>query len=292
MKEMNTIACATTGPLSSVYVIKSHVDPHLAEFYFGLECYFEGVDSESSDLPYEMRGYKSHSVKSIENFSGPNIDLDQKLVRLKNSLVLYWRWSTKRMLMGIGGIDDFLQRKGSVEIIVEIGFGSTTFQNIEKAVLVSSSTISNRLNEGVKTGLIDVTHRPTEYGTQKRYELTNTGSRVFDWIQETDMDSTVRELQRVQRKRDNELENLLYHVANDRSLQETQDVPSETPPEEAEMIPEEAEMIPEEAEMISEESIDDEAKREHMEKKRREKLESDLIRDSNLDNDTDENEDS
>lgn len=180
--------------------------------------------------------------------------------------------------MGTGGIDDFLQRKGSVEIIVEIGLGSTTFQNIEKAVLVSSSTISTRLNEGVKTDLFDVTHRPTEYGTQKRYKLTNTGTRVYHWIQEIDMDSTVRDLQRVQRKRDNELDRLLDLVTRDSSLQKIQNVSTAAPPEEAEMM--------------TEDSIDIESKREYTEQKRREELESDLIGDFDLDDDTEENEDS
>jgi hypothetical protein len=126
--------------------------------------------------------------------------------------------------MSTADINDFLQRKGSVEIIVEIGSGSSTFQNIKKSVLVSSSTISNRLKDGVEIELFDVTHRPTEYGTQKRYELTPIGNRVFEWIQEIDMDSAVRELQRVQRKRDSKLDRLLDFVRRDMSLHDTENI--------------------------------------------------------------------
>lgn len=183
--------------------------------------------------------------------------------------------------MSIGGLDEFLQRKGSVEIIVEIGTGSSTFQNIEKAVLVSSSTISNRLHDGFELDLFDITHRPTEHGTQKRYELASVGKRVFDWIQEIDMDSTVRELQRVQRRRDQDLERLIDHVKRDTSLQHLGSPPAES------FNNVDHDEIP----YSDVTESDPEEKRKHMEKQRREKLESDLHGEMDLDEDEEENED-
>ena len=182
--------------------------------------------------------------------------------------------------MSVADISDFLQRKGSVEIIVEIGFGTSTFQNIKKSVLVSSSTISNRLKDGVEIEVFDVTHRPTEYGTQKRYELTSIGNRVFEWIQEIDMDSTVRELQRVQRKRDSKLDRLLDFVGRDFSLQDTQNLRDDFPLDEG----------VEDSYEVPAEKMEPEQSEEKQRERRRKRLESDLIGDMSLDEDIDENE--
>jgi DNA-binding HxlR family transcriptional regulator len=118
----------------------------------------------------------------------------------------------------ISEIRDFLQKKGAIEVIVEVGLGSSTFQDIEEMVLISSSTVSNRLSRGVEIDLFTLTERPTEYGTQKRYTLTDDGFRILLWIQKIDMDSTVRKLQRVQRQRENDLKRLLDLTSRDKKL--------------------------------------------------------------------------
>lgn len=120
--------------------------------------------------------------------------------------------------MGFDKIDEFLRKKGAVEVIVEIGSGSATYQNINEAVLASSSTVSNRLNEAVQNELIEVTHRPTDYGTQKRYTLTDSGKRIYDWVLDIDLEKKIRELRRVQRDRDNKMDQLLDYVNRDTVL--------------------------------------------------------------------------
>lgn len=117
-----------------------------------------------------------------------------------------------------GLIETFLRRKGALEIIVEIGRGSATFQDIDDAVLVSSSTVSTRLQEGVEDDLIEITHRPTDHGTQKRYTLTRVGTRVLDRVQEIELDTTVRKLQRLQRERETELERLIGRLNRDKLI--------------------------------------------------------------------------
>jgi len=168
--------------------------------------------------------------------------------------------------MGFDEIDEFLRKKGAVEVLVEIGFGSATYQDINDAVLASSSTVSNRLNEAVEIGLIEVTYRPTDYGTQKRYSLTDSGTRIFDWVLDIDLAKKIRELRRAQRDRDNKMDRLLDFVNRDLTLRKEHTNPhSETK---------------QELEQLSEQNYDEvrkEEPRESREQRRHEKLHGDLI---------------
>lgn len=118
-------------------------------------------------------------------------------------------------------LKEYLQKKGTVEVLVEIGTGTATFQDIQEAVLVSKTTASNRLSEGAELGLVDITQLPTDYGTEKRYELTMLGKAVFGEIQELDLEKTIRKLQRVQRKRDAGIDHLTDNVTNNMVVMET-----------------------------------------------------------------------
>lgn len=122
--------------------------------------------------------------------------------------------------MSFEEIDEFLRKKGAVEIIVEIGSGSATYQNINDELLASSSTVSSRLNEAVEYELIAVTHRPTDYGTQKRYTLTDSGERIFHWVLDIDLEKKIRELRRAQRDLNAKMDQLLDYVNRDSVLLE------------------------------------------------------------------------
>jgi len=113
-------------------------------------------------------------------------------------------------------VEAYLRRKGALAVLIEIGDSSATFQAIDGAVLVSSSTVSNRLQDGVEKDLVEITHRPTDHGTQKRYTLTRVGSRVLNRVREIDLEETVRQLQRLQRERETELERLIGQLNRDK----------------------------------------------------------------------------
>jgi len=115
-------------------------------------------------------------------------------------------------------VEAYLRQKGALEVFIEIGVGSATFQDIDEAVLVSSSTVSNRLQEGVENELIEITHRPTDHGTQKRYTLTKVGTRVVNRVREIDLDKTVQKLQRLHRERETELERLIGRLNRDKLI--------------------------------------------------------------------------
>jgi len=115
----------------------------------------------------------------------------------------------------LSDVTGLLDRKGAVEILIEIGSGSATFQQIDDTVLVSSSTISNRLSEATQLDLVKIRHRPTDYGTQKRYELTDQGMTVFGWAEQLDLDYNIKERRRLKRAYDTKRESLKEHVQND-----------------------------------------------------------------------------
>jgi len=160
-------------------------------------------------------------------------------------------------------IFDVLERKGTVQIIVEIGYASKTFDQIEETVLVSSSTVSTRLKQGVDTDLFEITHRTVDHGTQKRYELTHAGKIILNLIQELEVDSTVRKYHRVTRRFEQETDNLISNATRHiqivvDEMPPGEDVTSDLPP---------ADQIPEER---HEPDID-------MEEMRREQLKEDLV---------------
>ena len=138
-----------------------------------------------------------------------------------------------------GPVEAYLRRKGALAVLIEIGLGSATFQDIDEAVLVSSSTVSNRLQEGVEKELIEITHCPTDHGTQKRYTLTRVGTRVLSRVREIDLDRTVQKLQRLQRERETELERLIGRLNRDKLIisyeheQNPPQVPEDTIPTDA-----------------------------------------------------------
>ncbi|WP_277543547.1 hypothetical protein [Haloarcula laminariae] len=174
--------------------------------------------------------------------------------------------------MGFDKIDEFLRKKGAVEVIVEIGSGSATYKDIDEAVLASSSTVSKRLNEAVENELIEITHRLTDYGTQKRYTLTDSGKRIYDWVLDIDLEKKIRELRRVQRERDNKMDQLLDYVNRDEVLLEAYSGPERRLPKE------------ELERMANNPHSDQKARDERWERRRHDNLHSSLIsRDSDED---------
>ncbi|SEP00002.1 hypothetical protein SAMN04487948_11043 [Halogranum amylolyticum] len=120
--------------------------------------------------------------------------------------------------MSKNAVESFLRSTGGSEILIEIGRGSATFQDLEGGVLASTSTVSNRLTDGREADLIEIKHRPTDHGTQKRYVLTKLGKRVYDWAEKTDFHRKIRARRRVQRELDAKLEEFLGKVNRDRTV--------------------------------------------------------------------------
>ena len=115
-------------------------------------------------------------------------------------------------------VESLLRRTGGSEILIEIGHTSSTFQDLESAVVASSSTVSTRLTDGREAGLIEIQHRPTDHETQKRYALTKLGKQVYNWAEKTGFHRKIRERRRVQHELDAKLEEFLGKVNRDRTV--------------------------------------------------------------------------
>jgi DNA-binding HxlR family transcriptional regulator len=107
-----------------------------------------------------------------------------------------------------------LKRTGTVEILTEIGTGHRTFGDLEEAVLASSTTVSNRLQEGVAINLLEITYEATEHGSQKVYELTEAGLEAYQWAQEIGLDNTVGKRQRIERQLEQERQRWIDQVTD------------------------------------------------------------------------------
>lgn len=80
---------------------------------------------------------------------------------------------------------NYLESKGTLEILSQIGSeGECRHFDLRHTVIVSSSTITNRLNKGVKLGLLDhtIVHIDGDR-TEKGYELTEKGHQIYGIIQ-------------------------------------------------------------------------------------------------------------
>ena len=103
-------------------------------------------------------------------------------------------------LMDLAELTDFFEKKGTLEIFVEVGAGSRTFNNIEDAVLASSTTVSKRLQEARELNLIEIIYKSTDHGSQKRHALTRAGREIYLWAEELGIVETVKRRQRIERK--------------------------------------------------------------------------------------------
>lgn len=112
----------------------------------------------------------------------------------------------------------YLERKGGLEILVEIGGRRISFQDLSGEVLVSSSTVSRRLEEGTDCGLFDITHKRADYGTKKRYKLTKVGKRVYDRAEELELDTLIDKRKRLHRECEQKKERLADQVTRDEFL--------------------------------------------------------------------------
>jgi DNA-binding HxlR family transcriptional regulator len=73
-------------------------------------------------------------------------------------------------------VGDFLSREGAVGLIVKIDCDNgSLFGELEERVHVSQTTLSKRITEAQKLGIVDRTVHHEDHGNAKRYVLTDVG---------------------------------------------------------------------------------------------------------------------
>lgn len=85
-------------------------------------------------------------------------------------------------------IIEFLQRKGAMEILVEIGHEPQRHTDLREKLLLSSSTVHDRLKVGVQHELWEQTLEQRPNGVSKKvYELTDIGQEVWESAQDENL---------------------------------------------------------------------------------------------------------
>lgn len=83
-------------------------------------------------------------------------------------------------------------RKGSIEILVQLGEGPKRFSEFKPVIPISTSTLSRRLKEGVKDGVWEQSLEEQDDGSSvKIYELTEKGEKFYEVAEELEIPEVV-----------------------------------------------------------------------------------------------------
>jgi DNA-binding MarR family transcriptional regulator len=89
--------------------------------------------------------------------------------------------SVNRTMIENADIIDFLQKKGAMELLVEIGEDPKRHTDLREKFLLSSSTLHGRLKRGSQLGLWEQTLKERDDGlSSKVYRLNEKGQEVYD----------------------------------------------------------------------------------------------------------------
>jgi len=105
-------------------------------------------------------------------------------------------------------VADFLQHKGTLEMVVRIGEkGSQRHTDLRNELLMSSSTIQKRLKAGKQHGLWEQQLEERDDIATKVYKLTSLGDELFERAQDEELSDwyqsrrdTVRQIQNRERR--------------------------------------------------------------------------------------------
>jgi len=101
-------------------------------------------------------------------------------------------------------VADLLQKKGTLEIVVQIGEHRTQrHTDLRKELLLSSSTIQQRLKDGKNQGLWEQTLEERGDIAAKVYRLTPLGNEIYDTAVDVELDQLYRSKRGILRAIDN-----------------------------------------------------------------------------------------
>lgn len=78
---------------------------------------------------------------------------------------------------------DFLEREGSLHIIADLGEEPWRFTDLEERIPISTSTLANRLEEGVRLNLFELDRVVDEDSDRKVYQLTTSGRNAYKGLE-------------------------------------------------------------------------------------------------------------
>jgi DNA-binding PadR family transcriptional regulator len=111
-------------------------------------------------------------------------------------------------------VADLLQKKGTLEMIVQIGEHRTQrHTDLRKELLLSSSTIQERLKDGKKQGLWEQTLEERGDIAAKVYRLTPLGNAIYDTALDVELDQLYRSKRGIIRAIDNRERRVIVNLS-------------------------------------------------------------------------------
>lgn len=89
------------------------------------------------------------------------------------------------------------------------------YSDLESVLDISSATLSNRLDEACELHLMELTLDSTDYGTNKRYELTKPGRRLRSEMERRGIMRTYHRIRELEEQLDASMAGLNEWVAKD-----------------------------------------------------------------------------
>lgn len=102
----------------------------------------------------------------------------------------------------------FLEAKGTLHIIVDLGEEPREYSELEDRIPISTSTLAKRLKEGVKLDAWELERIVTEEVDRTVYQLKRSGQHVYNGLEARDALDDIREVREAVRKAD-EVEDVL-----------------------------------------------------------------------------------
>ncbi|MFC7226789.1 winged helix-turn-helix transcriptional regulator [Salinirubellus salinus] len=75
---------------------------------------------------------------------------------------------------------EFLRAEGTLHIVADLGTKPRRFTDLEESLRISTSTLSKRLEEGIRLEAWELDRVIDEEGDRKLYRLDKDGQQVFD----------------------------------------------------------------------------------------------------------------
>ena len=91
---------------------------------------------------------------------------------------------------------DFLEGKGTLHIIADLGESPKRFVDLEERIPISTSTLNDRLKEGIRLDAWEQTRVVVEDGDRKVYRLTSSGRNVYRGLEDNGGVEASREARR------------------------------------------------------------------------------------------------
>lgn len=120
----------------------------------------------------------------------------------------------------VKAISGYLERSGSIGILVNLKSDSKRFNELKDLVGVSPSTLSKRLEEGRELGVITTRLGQDEFERDQRavhheYMITDRGLLVLSKMDEFDVIFAYRKLREAEQRLDEGIENMHEWIAED-----------------------------------------------------------------------------